>query len=108
VFYIKSHLNEKITLQDLCEIALVSPQQLIRYFKKFTGKTPNEYVTDYKVNVAKDYIMRSNELSIKTIAYELGYDDQCYFSRVFSKITGESPTEYYLRIKNFNKHVNDR
>ena len=95
-------------MQDLCEIALVSPQQLIRYFKKFTGKTPNEYVTDYKVNVAKDYIMRSNELSIKTIAYELGYDDQCYFSRVFSKITGESPTEYYLRIKNFNKHVNDR
>jgi AraC-like DNA-binding protein len=48
--------------------------------------------------------MRSAELSIKTIAYELGFDDQCYFSRVFSKTTGESPTDYYLRVKNFDKN----
>ncbi len=101
VFYIKTHLNEKITLNELCKIALVSPQQLIRYFKKHTGKTPNAYVTDYKINVARDYITRSKELSIKTVAYELGFDDQCYFSRVFTKTTGESPTDYYYRVKNF-------
>ncbi len=102
VFYIKKHLNEKITLDSLCKVSLVSPQQLIRYFKKYTGKTPNAYITDYKINVARDYITGSKELSIKTIAYELGFDDQCYFSRVFSKTTGESPTEYYYRVKNFN------
>lgn len=108
VFYIKTHLDQKITLDDLCKAAMVSPQQLIRYFKKFTSKTPNAYITDYKINVAKDYIMRSKELSIKTIAYELGFEDQCYFSRVFSKTTGESPTEYYIRVKNYVPPIEEK
>lgn len=99
VYYIKTHISQRITLEKLSEIAKVSQQQLIRSFKKYFGKTPNDYITDYKMDKAKSILVEPNSMSIKEIASELGYVDQCYFTRVFVKFTGENPSAYSKRVK---------
>ncbi len=105
--YIKDHRAQNITLDDLCRYSYVSKQMLIRHFKKYFGKSPINYITDYKIDRIKPLLTKYPNLSVKEICTEFGFEDQCYFSRIFKKRTGESPTEYRNRVNNFNekKHL---
>lgn len=107
--YIRDHYTEPISLTDLCNVAFVSKQMLIRHFNNTFGKSPTVYISEYKINRIKPLLMRYPNMSIKEICSEFGFEDQCYFSRVFKKYTGESPTEYRERVKNFNetKHLSE-
>ena len=98
VLYIRQHYADKISLVDLCKACAVSRQQMIRYFRTFLDTTPNAYITQYRMNKARELLMNAPQMSIKEISAELGFDDQCYFSRVFTRTTGESPTEYRARV----------
>lgn len=65
------------------------------YFKKITGKTPNEFLTDLRITHAKKLITAfKNTLSLSSIAVSCGYDDYCYFSRKFKEVTGVSPNKF--------------
>ena len=97
VLFIRHHESEKISLTDLCGACAVSKQQMIRYFKTFLHMTPTEYITRYKINKATELFMRGPDLSIKEISSELGFEDQCYFSRVFTRLMGEAPTAFRSR-----------
>lgn len=101
ILYIKENSFEKISIPDLAKYCCVSQSQLARYFKNATGKTPVQYINEYKLNRAKNMLARMPELSVKAIAETLGFDDQQYFSRLFSKAFGESPTEYRYRVTHF-------
>lgn len=98
VLYIRQHYAEKISLSELCKACAVSRQQMIRYFRAFLETTPNAYITQYRMNKARELLMNAPQMSIKEVSAELGFDDQCYFSRVFTRCTGETPTEYRLRV----------
>jgi len=65
------------------------------------GLSPKEYILTNKMNLAKQLLYQT-DLSIKEISVEIGYDDQLYFSRIFRKRTGYTPSEYkrILREKN--------
>jgi two-component system, response regulator YesN len=68
-----------------------------RLFIKETGKTPSEYLTEKRINYAKLLLetrLRNNSISVKEIANHVGFDDPYYFSRVFKKVTGKSPTKW--------------
>lgn len=107
--HIKSHYTEPISLEDLCRVSFVSKQMIIRHFNKYLGKSPAAYTIEYRINRIKPILTRYPNMSIKEICSEFGFEDQCYFSRIFKKYTGESPTEYRKRIFNFNqkKHLEE-
>lgn len=104
VWYIKQNYSKKITVDDLCSCCNMSQSQLNRYFKSEFSTTPNRYITEFKINRAKEIFLNFPELSIKTVSSDLGFDDQHYFSRIFTKISGESPSEYKFRVNNFPKN----
>lgn len=103
--YIHLHYTKKITLGDLAEHCSVTKQQLIRYFKSAFNLTPITYITEYKINCAKDLLFNQPQLTISEISDELGFENQQYFSRVFCKVTGETPSFYRYRTTKYDEYI---
>ena len=62
-------------------------------FKEYTGKTVNEYLTEYRIYIAKQ-LLEDTEKSILEIALECGFNEASYFIRIFKRQTGISPLKY--------------
>lgn len=101
VSYIRRHYTRNITLDELARCCNVSKQQVTRYFKDAFNDTPINYFIKYKITKAKELIFSHPQLSMTEIAYELGFNDQHYFSRIFKKITGETPSHYKYRVHHY-------
>jgi AraC-like DNA-binding protein len=71
----------------------ISKDHFIRLFKKETGMTPVQYISQKKIEKAQ-LLLVTEEMPIKEIAFLLSYEDHSYFNRLFKKITGETPQEY--------------
>ena len=106
VAYIRRHYTQSITLDELADCCNVSKQQLTRYFKKSFDDTPINYVIKYKIAKAKELLFKHPQLTVTEIAYELGFNDQHYFSRIFKRITGESPSHYKYRVNHYTQNEN--
>lgn len=91
--YIKTNYSKSITLEDVAREINVSPQYLSKLFKEETGENFIDYLTSIRIRIAKS-LLEGDELSIKEICYSIGYSDPNYFSRIFKKIVGATPTEY--------------
>ena len=91
--YIKTNYSKSITLEDVAREINVSPQYLSKLFKEETGENFIDYLTSIRIRVAKN-LLEGDEKSIKEICYSIGYSDPNYFSRIFKKIVGVTPTEY--------------
>lgn len=90
--------NRNISLQKIMNDMPLSKDHVRRLFIKETGRTPTQYLTEKRVNNAKQLIETRLEyggISFKEIAFLSGFDDPYYFSRTFKKVTGKSPTEWY-------------
>ena len=83
----------KISVKAYAEKLEVTTKRLTEICRENAGRTPLEMITDRIVLEAKRYMSHS-ELNIQQIAYDLGYQDPYYFSRMFKKETGLSPTEF--------------
>lgn len=105
--YIRNNYTQKITLDELAKHCSVSKQQLIRYFKTAFNKTPITYITEYKIIHAKMLLFNQAHLSIGEISEELGFDNQHYFTRVFLKITGETPSHYRYRTVHYTEYMKE-
>ena len=103
IIYIQTHISEPISLDTLSNICHISKQQLIRYFKSELGTTPIAYINKLKVSRTKVYLQRHPEIPINEVCAELGFDDPLYFSRLFSKTYGESPSQYRQRVRNYKQ-----
>lgn len=95
--FIKENYNKDITLEETAHHVGVSSYYFSKIFKASVGKNYMDYLTDLRIEKAKD-MMESGSGSIKEICYEVGYNDPNYFSRVFKKIEGVTPSEYKLRM----------
>lgn len=90
--------NQDFRLQKIMDTIPLSKDHARRLFIKETGRTPTEYLTDKRISYAKlliDTMLEHGGISIKEIALQSGFDDPYYFSRVFKKVTGKSPTDWY-------------
>ena len=91
--YIREHYREKITLNQMSALLNISQGHLSCIFKKQTGKNFSDYVTEVKIEKAKELI-ETYQYMMYEISDMLGFDTQYYFSAVFKKITGYTPKEY--------------
>lgn len=101
VAYIRRHYTQTVTLDDLARCCNVSKQQVTRYFKDAFDDTPINYAIKYKITKAKELLFNHPQLTVTEIAYELGFNDQHYFSRIFKKITNETPSHYKYRVHHY-------
>ena len=101
VWFIKQNESKKLSSIDVARFCGLSSAQLIRYFRAAFGKTPTEYITEHKINRAREMFLTSPDLPIKAICDALGFDDAHYFSRVFARQSGESPSAYRYRVTHF-------
>ena len=99
--YIQQHYEKSLTLEEVAEVVQFSPHYFSKLFKERCGKSFIDYVTEVRVERAKELMEKGK--SLKEICFHVGYKDPNYFSRVFRRITGFSPTEY--RIKQLQKYV---
>lgn len=99
--YMKENVAEKLTLEMIADNVAYSPSHFSAVFTKKTGLTPLNYFTNLKVQQACQYL-DFTQLKIKEIAVKLGFYDQYYFSKVFHKNMGYTPTDYRERKKGFN------
>lgn len=95
---IDSHLSDSdFDTQLWCKELGIGRTSLFSQFKEITGMTPNDYLLQYKIKKAQNWL-QEDELSIAEIGYKLGYSDPGYFSRSFKKITGHSPLSFRKKI----------
>ncbi len=91
--YIDSHIEERLTLNQVSAIFGLSPNYLSALFKKICNIGFSEYVTQGKISRAKGLLLEQ-DLKIYEIAERLGFESAFYFSKVFKKVEGISPREY--------------
>ncbi|MCX7711228.1 MAG: response regulator [Clostridia bacterium] len=91
--YVSKHYNEDITLSKVAEIAYVNPNYFCDMFKSQTGENFIDYLTKIRIEKAKALL---KDIRIKTyeVGELVGYEDPTYFSKVFKKVVGITPTQY--------------
>lgn len=94
--YMRKNINRKVTLEELSGIAKLSTFYLSRAFKDATGYPIIIYFNKMKIDKAKELLIEGNK-KVKEVAYELGYTNEFYFSRIFKRIEGLSPKEFYSK-----------
>lgn len=91
--FIQFNYSHDISIDDIARSVGVSRSHLYRVFINNVGKSPIDYLTDYRIGEACN-LLRSSNLSIAEIAVSVGFFDQFYFSRVFKKLKGVPPSRY--------------
>lgn len=91
-FINENYMND-IGLKEVAGYLFVSPYYLSHIFKELTGKTFTEYLTSIRLNRAKELLTVTN-LSISDISSMVGYEDTNYFSKIFKKQIGITPSSY--------------
>lgn len=91
--FIEEHYNEDLTLQQAAENAGISPGYLSTLFNQELQCGFVEYLNQFRVERACTYLQQSYFKTYE-IAYKVGFHDEKYFSKVFKKIKGISPSEY--------------
>ena len=90
---INQKIDQKFGIADICRELDCSKSTLLTSFKRSFGITINAYVTERRLERALA-LLSDHEKSISDIAYECGFSDQSYFSKVFSKKFGVTPSEH--------------
>ncbi|MCI7812239.1 MAG: helix-turn-helix domain-containing protein [Lachnospiraceae bacterium] len=94
--YIYDHISEEILRDDIADYVNLSPAYLSTFFKRETGGTISDFIKNERIHFAKKLLRKTN-LTISTIAQNVGYDSLAYFSSVFRSIVGCTPREYRAR-----------
>lgn len=97
---IAEHFRDELTLDDLADIAGMSPSSFSRFFKKSTGKTLSEYIIDIRLGHAARQLVDSLK-TIAEICYESGFNNVSNFNRAFKSRRGCTPKAFR---ENYSKH----
>lgn len=96
--YIDQNFQRPVSINELAEKVVLSPSYLSHLFSKETGMTITSYTDLQRIDHAKKLLIQTT-LLIKEIAFQSGFSDQNYFSRIFKKYTGQSPAAFRDEIK---------
>ncbi len=90
---IEERYQEDITMEQMAERVNLSPHYFSKVFKAQAGENFIDFLTQVRIHKAIE-LMKNSQLSLKEICYAVGYKDPNYFSRVFKKVVGLTPSEY--------------
>lgn len=96
--FFSEHYSEAINIDEYAKEHHVSTSWFIRNFKLYTGFTPMQYILSKRIYNA-EVLLQSPQYNISEISRIVGYENSLYFSRIFKKIKGISPSEYRKGIK---------
>lgn len=88
---VNSHLYSNFNISELSKLAGMSPSSFKRAFVKEFNDSPRHYILNKRIEKAK-LLLKNTNLSLSEIAYDIGFNDSLYFSRIFKKRTGVSPS----------------
>jgi AraC family transcriptional regulator of arabinose operon len=94
--FMKQHIREPLRIATLAALVNLSRSHYTTLFRRVTGYAPLMYLNHLRMQRAVQLLNTTN-LSIKAISSQLGFSDQFYFSRAFSKLHGHSPSEHRRR-----------
>ncbi|MCM3174682.1 AraC family transcriptional regulator [Paenibacillus sp. MER 99-2] len=98
VQYMLEHLESGVTLKELAAQASLSAPHYSQLFKQATGHSPIDYFLRLKIQHSCRYL-DFTDWTVKQISSKLGFKDPYYFSRLFRKMIGQSPTDYRNKSK---------
>ena len=93
VAYVQQHAAEQLSVQKLAEALFISRGYLHQLFAKYLRITPQQFITNYKVQTASELLIKTT-MPISQIAKQCGYANQTAFSRAFTRELSLSPREY--------------
>lgn len=96
VDYIKRNLHQKLSIESIAKLAYVSKSNFFKMFKDELGTSPNDFILQERISKAKELLATQN--SIKETAYQTGFSDTNYFTRVFKQLEGITPKSYQNRM----------
>ncbi|MGB1262675.1 MAG: GlxA family transcriptional regulator [Cognaticolwellia sp.] len=97
-FWLQSNLNSALTLNEIAQQFGISQRSFTRRFKLATGVNAVQYWQKLKIETAKELLSASN-LSIQEVAFQVGYQDQANFSRLFKKLLNVTPKAYRAMVR---------
>jgi two-component system response regulator YesN len=93
VDYIEAHYDQPLTLADVAKAAYLSVSRLAHLFKEQMGVTIIDYVTHVRIGHARRLLL-TTEKSCSKICFEVGYNNQSYFTRTFKEAVGMTPRQF--------------
>jgi two-component system, response regulator YesN len=97
--YIHEHYTENISLESMSQELTFHPNYISRIFKEEFGENFIDYLTNHRIEVAKELLRNDKRLNVFDIADRVGYSNPKYFSKVFKKVVGVTPVEYIKKSK---------
>lgn len=91
--YIQENYQQDISMQDAARSMNYSEAYFCKLFKQCFGKNFTAYLTEYRIEAAKKLLVQPM-VNVRDVGKAVGYSDSNYFTKVFKRITGQSPTEY--------------
>lgn len=92
---VETHLTEQPSINTIAEKLALTTNSLYRLVKEYSGTSPKDFFTN-RLMIEAQRKLRYSNLSVKELAYELGFNDPDYFSRLFKKSTGKSISDFLL------------
>jgi len=91
-----NYMNNDLSVKMISEHTFLSLAYMCSIFKLETGKTINQYITDYRIEKAKE-LLKNKSYNISDVAENVGFNDSQYFAKIFKKKLNLTPTEYKER-----------
>jgi AraC family transcriptional regulator of arabinose operon len=102
--YFNDNYNTEINIEAYAASRGMSVGWFIRCFKQYTGTTPMRYIVSLRITNAQ-VLLETTDYNVTEIGNIVGYDNPLYFSRIFKKQKGVSPSEYRAQLKTGNSHT---
>jgi AraC-like DNA-binding protein len=93
--FVEANLTHQPAITDIADQLSISTDSLYRLVKQYAGVSPKEFITDRLMMEARRRIYYEPMTSVKELAFELGFNDPDYFSRLFKKVTGKTIAAFY-------------
>ena len=107
IHYMKENIETHISLEDIARYMGYSVSHFSAFFRQHTGHSPIHYFNILKIERACE-LMRDTNLKLNQISYRVGIEDNYYFSRLFSKHVGMSPSAYREQLRGKNSENADK